>query len=495
MDKFIFNHFYRLKHDAKRTYILSTDSPLTKQTKNVYANWLSKIHPLFGMVLSFFSEPVEYEIILQKISSFLDTSIPDVKTFLDPLINNAEAVSFSYKGITNTFPPHLIIKHTDLVSSVIHYNAEEFIYKELEFNQPRAYDSPLGLVFMINNTCSTNCIYCYADTRIKYNNLPIEVVEKMVTEAYQLHIPSIQITGGEFFLYKEWRKLLEILTRYHYQLNLISSKTPLKREVIQCIKQHDISIQISLDALDEEILIPMLNVRHGYLEKMKQTIALLEEEGVRFQIATILTNHNHNISLLKDLYNFLSQFNYLHRWEIRTAFKSLYSHKDFDNYKISRNTELRIEKWIKEKQKQSPLNIMWSPVQATKYFSSEKGSISFPGSRCSANYSHMVVLPDGRVTICEQLYWNPRFLLGDIQTQTIREIWNSPRALKLAFPEQADFQKSSPCKTCRIFDACYKVHNKCYTEVLKAYNDENWDYPDPRCAYAPPFINNLILQE
>lgn len=494
MKKLVFNHFYRLKHDVKRTYILSTDSSLSNQIKNVETNWQSKIHPLFGMVLSFFAEPEAYESVIPKIASFLETSIENIQTFLDLLIDNPQAVSFSYKGVANTFPPHLIIEEKDLISPIIPYDVKEFIYKELDFSRQRAFDSPLGLVLMINNTCSTDCIYCYADKRIKHNNFSIEVFEKMVTEAYRLHIPSIQITGGEFFLYKDWEKVLDILASHHYQLNLISSKTPLNREAIQQVKRHHIAIQISLDALNEEILMPMLHVKPGYLEKIKQTIRLLEEENVKFQVATIITRYNCDIPLLEDLYTFLSPLTHLHRWEVRTAFKSLYSHKIFDNYKIDKPTETKIENWIHKKKQHTSMNILWSPVDADKYFKSEKGSAYFPGSRCSANYSHMVILPDGKVTICEQLYWNPRFIIGDIYTQTIREIWNSPQAIRLAFPQQGNFQETSPCKKCKIFDTCYEVHNKCYTEVLKAYNDENWDFPDPRCKYAPAFINNLILE-
>jgi radical SAM protein with 4Fe4S-binding SPASM domain len=140
------------------------------------------------------------------------------------------------------------------------------------------------------------------------------------------------------------------------------------------------------------------------------------------------------------------------------------------------------------------MNILWSPsFSDDRYFKSEEGSRHFVGSRCSANFSHMVSMPDGKVTLCEQLYWNPRFIIGDLSTQSIEEVWNSPRALELAFPKKSNFRDDSVCKKCSIFDTCYTTHNKCYADVLKAYGDENWDYPDPRCVYAPPFIHDLLI--
>ena len=36
--------------------------------------------------------------------------------------------------------------------------------------------------------------------------------------------------------------------------------------------------------------------------------------------------------------------------------------------------------------------------------------------------------------------------------------------------------------------------NRCWAEVIKAYGDEHWDYPDPRCKLAPKMKTNLIYQ-
>lgn len=37
-------------------------------------------------------------------------------------------------------------------------------------------------------------------------------------------------------------------------------------------------------------------------------------------------------------------------------------------------------------------------------------------------------MPDGKVTICEELYWHPHFIIGDLKKQTLKEIWNSQKA-------------------------------------------------------------------
>jgi len=34
--------------------------------------------------------------------------------------------------------------------------------------------------------------------------------------------------------------------------------------------------------------------------------------------------------------------------------------------------------------------------------------------------------------------------------------------------------------------------NSCYTNIIKVYGEEHWDYPDPRCAKAPRDIPEYI---
>jgi hypothetical protein len=51
---------------------------------------------------------------------------------------------------------------------------------------------------------------------------------------------------------------------------------------------------------------------------------------------------------------------------------------------------------------------------------SKGGSQNFKGAECSANSSHIFILPDGKVTIGEQLYWKPHFIIGDLSRQTIK---------------------------------------------------------------------------
>jgi radical SAM protein with 4Fe4S-binding SPASM domain len=393
--------------------------------------------------------------------------------------------------VESVFPKNILVDSERLFAPTVNYLPEDFSYTELDFEQDRFYKAPLTMVFMVNNTCYTDCAYCYANKLVKNKPIAFDRVKEIIREAKQLQMQNIIVVGGEFFLYPKWRELLDYMMKNGFKESLISTKVPIKDDDIIAVKAYDIPIQISLDAIHPNSLARILNVKPEYAEKIQQTIRLLEQHGIAFQVATVLTKYNDSIENLDSLHQFLANFNNLRRWEIRVGFKSLYSRMDFDEIRTSKESIEQINQWVKKVRKHTKINIECMLETGDKYFEAEGGSRNFKGSRCSANYSNIFVLPDGQVTVCEQMYWNPRFIIGNLTKQSITEVWNSPRALELAFPKKENFRNNSICKKCSIFVECYKYHNKCYADVVKAYGDENWDFPDPRCNLAPPFINEL----
>ena len=100
-------------------------------------------------------------------------------------------------------------------------------------------------------------------------------------------------------------------------------------------------------------------------------------------------------------------------------------------------------------------------------------------------YVVFFTLPDGKVTICEQMYWHPFFILGDLSKQSIMEMWSSEKALDLWNFSREEVKDSSPCKTCADFEICRRGRGNCWRYAIAAYGEENYDYPAPNCPLAP----------
>lgn len=113
----------------------------------------------------------------------------------------------------------------------------------------------------------------------------------------------------------------------------------------------------------------------------------------------------------------------------------------------------------------------------------EKTSAFWERAFCTANRRGVVVLPNGKVTICEELYFHEYFIIGDITNQTLIEVWNSPRALELAYPDQA-LIPDGPCKDCPDFSHCHKDLGRCVKPPMKELGNAEL-YRANSCNHLP----------
>ena len=126
-----------------------------------------------------------------------------------------------------------------------------------------------------------------------------------------------------------------------------------------------------------------------------------------------------------------------------------------------------------------------------RYYSDKGSSKKFHGAASFVLSSRLFILPDGKVTICEQLYWNSHFIIGDVQRTNLKDIWQSQEALYLCNLSRQDIGQHNKCQACTHFEECFRYGNRCWNNITKAYGKKYWDYPDPRCILAPKKTNRL----
>jgi radical SAM protein with 4Fe4S-binding SPASM domain len=488
MKTYVFNHDYLLRHDEKRTYLVS------KYRNNQSSrDWISLIHPVQAMILSHFSTPVLFDKVVEQLAYFLEIDQALVQEFIQPFVDNTEAFHTEYLGQGFDFPKHVIIESQANKSTIIPYQPEEFEYSDLDFVSKRMYSGPLNITFMPNNICATDCIYCYADKSHQVKNyINFDRVKAVLDEAVTMRVLSFNIVGGEVFTYPHWEKLLQYsIHECGYVPQRISTKVPLTKEGVLKLKRTGVNkIQVSLDTLDEQKLTILLQTKRTYKEKIMRFLEFLDEENFDIHVQTVLTKLNCTENDILSIFEFLKPLKHVSEWIVRPAFPSIYRGNDFVPGLESINDVFDAIEPLK-----SHITLSYDRTFVDReYVSVTGGSENFTGAECSANRSHIFILPDGKVTICEQLYWKPNFIVGDLNYQSISEVWNSRKSTWFANLDSAQLAVDNPCKSCEIFERCYKNMNRCWAEVVKAYGDEKWDYPDPRCKLAPEMTTNLIYQ-
>ena len=285
-----------------------------------------------------------------------------------------------------------------------------------------------------------------------------------------------------FFYTKTGRNCQTFCINYEYK-SYLSTKIPIGEDIIVKLKERNIDkIQISLDTVDKDVLRTMIKVPSSYLDEMKNTFDLLRKYNIKFIVKSVITKFNDDLFSIKHLINFLLKYDNLLKLSIAPGEHSLYKH--FTTYKSNIEKLLEIQEYINELN--HPKISMQPPTMPINESFEEKRNQFNSRGACSGNLTSLFILPDGKVTICEQMFWTPFFILGDVTNQSIMEVWNSPKALSLWNIKQEEIQDASPCKKCFDFEKCRRGAGTCWQMAMQAYGIENYDFPAPSCPYAPP---------
>ena len=492
---YIFNPDYIMHNDLSRIFIFSR-----KPSNNLsIPYWESFLHPLHAKIFSFFTfdRPLKRNISL--LSAYLKRDESAVWEIIFPFIENTQSIYTKFKDDKVLIPKNVIVNRNQIAGKVDFLNLKPDIFncEKIDVMTQRINKGPRLLTLMLNNSCISNCVYCYADKKTCYkNSLSTSRILELIDDARSLPLQQINLMGGEIFLHSDWSVILKKIEDSRLSPQYISTKYPLTDKIIHAIQEAGFlnPIQISLDACSSDLLMKMLSVDSNYFFKVLEGIRLLDESGLNYRINTVLTSYNAKKEEFKKLFEFISGLNNVKDWRITPVSNSLWiEYELFRKIKPYRDEIESLYEYIeRDILSYSKIPIFLNrPAIGREFQYCLTGSKDFKGIECSALNNHLFILPDGKVTICEQLYGLPQFIIGDVSVNSITEVWTSPDVVKLLNLKREDIQDSSPCKNCKLFESCIIDRNRCWVDIIKAYGKDNWDYPDPRCAFSPPMINDL----
>ena len=194
---------------------------------------------------------------------------------------------------------------------------------------------------------------------------------------------------------------------------------------------------------------------------------------------------------LESIYEFIKDLKNIKSWRIDSAESFLYHKNNYNEFSTQKENKNILYNYLKNLK--NDIRINYSGLEPKKVPRTYQEKLDKFNKRviCSANLSSLFILPDGKVTICEELYWNPNFIVGDILKQSLLEIWNSERCKYLYVMPQEDIPKDSPCSECKDYYSCKEFEQTCVRDTIKVYGANKWYYPDIRCPKAPP-VENII---
>lgn len=474
--KYALNSEFILRADENRVLLANK-----KEAEHSYCIF---VHPVWALILSYFDGKENLNQTIKTISEATHLPKEVLICKIEPFIENTQAFCMEYDQQRMWFPAQIIVKakeeRFDLErNSLMIVPPYDFITHRLHI--------PLSIMLVLNTKCVTDCIYCYADKLTKHAQMSLEKVLNLIDEAYDLGIKSFDLSGGEIFTFKGWERILEKLYEKGYNPYLSTKVSLTEQEIDRLYETGARKIQISLDSLDPQLLKETLKVSLDYSERIKNTIIYLSKKGFSIIIKSVLTRTTCTVENLEQLIKFMKDIPHIQQYTYTPVGYSHYkSVEDFNTFKPTMHQILDMNAYF-ERLGQSNLSFKLLPDTGAVMDGIECCNIQNFNSRaiCSGNVYEMVVLPDGQVTICEELYWNPHFIIGDVTKNSLLEVWQSDKAMSLWKLDQKKFPAESACRTCVEFEACRYNEGVCWKELMAHYGKENWMYPDSRCPKAP----------
>lgn len=476
---------YSIRNETSTSFLIRVNNTINTDRSNFEAFC---IPPFIGYILAHIGDH-EYNKSIKKIGQCLNVSIEAIDRFVQQLIDNTEKKEFMVDDKHSIVLPKYLLTKTESKCNAAIFEQKKF--NKFGYFDIRRPSAPLSVNIMVTTKCNADCIYCYANRNIG-PELSTEKILCLIDDLYDQGTINITLTGGDVFTHPDWRKILKRCRLRGYK-PFLSTKTPLEFDQIEYLKDLGYTeIQFSLDSANSEILKQLINANSRYIDKVILFFKCCSEMGVDVSVRSVLTKFNASKIDITNLYNFLSTFNCIKEWTLTPAFFSPYKKNKYKDIEVNNNDLVDIYKFTHKECLSFPilLNKISERGYTLKKYKDVEAYVGF-NQICMANTTSISILANGDCSICEMLYDNPEYLLGNINKYSISEIWNSEKALNLYHLRQDDIPQESPCSICNVFDRCRKRFGKkvCYLDISKS--GQSKFFPDPRCPHAKAI--NFIL--
>ncbi|MDY3947694.1 MAG: radical SAM protein [Ezakiella sp.] len=386
----------------------------------------------------------------------------------DEIISIVNKSGFLSENIDDNFLNLFLKKHEMIIEHIEDRELRSVIIENKMTKNSNRLCFPIFASVRINNFCDSKCRYCFSNSNHTKNEfLDYEFIERMFEELYLGGVRSLNITGGDPFVHKDIFKILKLATSYDFNFQ-ISTKKILSMEEINQLSESRVShIQLSIDTYDDAI--NLINIgKEKYFFKQSKSISMLKKHGIDVEVNSVVFKDN--ISQLPEFLNILDDLG-VTKISLTPLLTSAgrgdkvlpASEKEFIDLKNILN---------QSKLKYSSLDFV-VPEKDINY-----SFYPYNTKLCSGGRLSIVVRSDAKITICERLMNDDRFIVGDYKKSTIKNIWDSEEMIKLVYPNQDNFNGCS-CSCCENFQQCVLKHGLCYARVVETF--DKMFHIDPFC--------------
>lgn len=405
----------------------------------------------------------------------VDRAINLLKTRLglDDLLIDATSLSSEdlYKYGNRVDPVSLIIRK------------EKFDMKDGDLK----LDAPLSLNYNVATSCPFSCMYCYHPLNKIEPYIALPRLKNVLSQFKDSGCESVMLSGGDPMARPDVDDIMEYLHSINLFYTLSTKSIIPNKRIDKLITKAGLDrIQISLDSSRSDIVEKLIGAPPGYFNKCISQISYMISSGIDVRAKSVLTSYN--ADYLDEYFELLDSLGVRHVQIIGYG-RSGSRHVDSlfpTEGQMSKATECVARAKIKYPNmcivggEYSIQNV--EPV-------GEDCPIFDKRSVCNAGRFCVTMLPNGEVTVCEQLPYDKRYIIGDLSKENLMDWWNGDDVKRWLSPPSRDlFSDGVPCKTCEkeIYNKCHQRYSRCLRFCREYYGST--EMPDTRCPKAeyPP---------
>lgn len=154
-----------------------------------------------------------------------------------------------------------------------------------------------SLYLYLTDQCNLNCSHCWISPRFSQhpqNGIPLDSLQKTISEAEALGLNSVKLTGGEPLLYHQLDELLAFLASKELTIYIETNGTLIDQKMVNSFQDAGVElISVSLDAASDKIHDKIRGVRGSYRRTL-QGLQRLADSDMQFQIIMTLQHKNRN---------------------------------------------------------------------------------------------------------------------------------------------------------------------------------------------------------
>lgn len=282
---------------------------------------------------------------------------------------------------------------------------------------------PTTLEVDLINICNHRCSFCNCSETLSRDRSSLDagILKKRLKEAYELGTRGISYTGGgEPLVHKQYLEIIEYSKHLGMDNGTITNGSLIGPKNVKDMVRLLQWIRISMAGGDTETYKAIQGVDHfeRVLDNIRLLVQTKKETNAKSNIGIRILVTPRNLHTLTNLANILAdiKINYLQCAADQFSKDGGEFWNSTETQGVFRNVHDILVK---------------NDIMLLKpgYFISREG-LDFPRT-CYAHFFHCVITAEGDLTYCKNSRGHSKYLIGNINKNTLTEIWNSEKVKEI----------------------------------------------------------------